>query len=945
MTPHEFIAKWQRANLSERSACQQHFLDLCEVLDQPKPAAADPDGAWYTFERGVHKTTGERGWADVWMRGRFGWEYKGKRKDLAAAYRQLLLYREDLENPPLLVVCDLDRFEIHTNFTGTPKHVHQFDLAGLAEPDNLDVLRKLFTNPESLRPGLTTESVTSQAAERFGQLADGMRVRGVEAPAAAHFLMKLIFCMFGEDIGLLPEKVFGRVLETSKRNPAELCRRLHALFEAMSSGGYFGADKILHFDGGLFADADVVELRPGEIEELIRINDRDWGNVEPSIFGTLFERTLDPAKRSQIGAHYTSRADILTLLEPVVMTPLRREWEEVRTACDAHWEKASGKKLARKTRDRHVKQMERKLLDFVGRLADVKILDPACGSGNFLYVAINLLLDLEKQVIAYGAARGVSMMPQVRPTQLHGIEINPYAQQLAQVVIWIGYLQWMHHNGFPTPTDPVLEPIETIHRKDAILDLTDPEHPKEPEWPEADFIVGNPPFLGGSKIWEELGREYQHELWKLYDGRLPGFSDICCYWFEKSRAEIAQGRCKRAGLLATQGIRGGANREVIKRIKETGDIFFAISDRDWILDGANVHISIVGFDNGEENERLLDNGTVTSINANLSSVADITKAKSLHENLKLAFIGTKKAGQFNIPEQVAREWLALPNPNGKPNSDVLRPWINGSVIVKRPESQWIIDSGVNTSEEVFALYEMPFKHVHDMVKPDRDKNKRRVRREKWWLHAETCPAMRVALAPLVRYVATPRIAKHRIFVRVEDIALCDDGVFVFASSDDYFFGILHSRLQEIWALKLGTRLETRPRYTATTCFETFPFPEPTEDQKSAISAAAKELDGLRTNWLNPAEWTREEVLEFPGSADGPWGGILIRRPCSRRIVRRASKPVEKRRNRRSTGLEARRTARVTGLEARRTKRGSARSATPARSPATPSAPRSSRNAR
>jgi hypothetical protein len=176
MSPHDFIHKWQRASLSERSAYQQHFLDLCELLGQPKPAAADPEGAWYTFERGVHKTDGGNGWADVWMRGHFGWEYKGKHKDLAAAYRQLNLYREALENPPLLVVCDLDRFEIHTNFTGTVKRLYQFNLAGLAEPANLDVLRSVFTAPESLRPGQTTEGVTRQAAELVGQIADGMRV-------------------------------------------------------------------------------------------------------------------------------------------------------------------------------------------------------------------------------------------------------------------------------------------------------------------------------------------------------------------------------------------------------------------------------------------------------------------------------------------------------------------------------------------------------------------------------------------------------------------------------------------------------------------------------------------------------------------------------------------------------------------------------------------------
>jgi len=293
MTPQQFIAKWQRVTLSERSACQQHFLDLCDVLDQPKPAAADPEGSWYTFEKGVTKTGGGQGWADVWMKDHFGWEYKGKHKDLVAAYAQLQLYREALENPPLLVVCDMDRFEVHTNFTGTMKRTHAFSLAELAQPENLEVLRKTFTDPAALKPGLTTESITRQAAEAFGMLADGLRMRKIPPQDAAHFLMKLMFCMFAEDTGLLQNKLFSRVLENGRDEPKELKELLRGLFAAMTKGGLFGADKILHFNGGLFADADVIELTQSEIAALLRVNQYDWASVEPSIFGTLFERTLD----------------------------------------------------------------------------------------------------------------------------------------------------------------------------------------------------------------------------------------------------------------------------------------------------------------------------------------------------------------------------------------------------------------------------------------------------------------------------------------------------------------------------------------------------------------------------------------------------------------------------------------------------------------------------
>lgn len=875
MTPQEFIAKWKKTRLSERSAAQQHFLDLCELLDQPKPAAADPEGGWYTFERGVSKTGGGKGWADVWMRERFGWEYKGKHKDLVAAYDQLLRYREDLENPPLLVVCDLDRFEIHTNFTNTVKQVHQFALDQLGEPVNLDVLRKVFTNPEALKPRKTTADVTQEIAGRFAALADGLRSRNVPSDRAAHFLMKLMFCMFADDIGLLPEKLFKKVLEGCRNDPQILARRLRGLFQAMSTGGEFGADAIPYFDGGLFADADVEELTRDEIEEVVRANACDWSNVEPSIFGTLFERSLDPAKRSQIGAHYTSKEDILTLLEPVLMTPLRREWEQVKSACEEQW-----KKLQKANRDKNSRAargyrqaFEKMLRGFGHRLEEVKILDPACGSGNFLYVAINLLLDLEKEVIRYGSNHDFNWIPQVRPNQLAGIEINPYAQQLAQVVIWIGYLQWMHHNGFKAPSDPVLEPIENIRLMDAILDLSDPGNTGEPDWPEVEFIIGNPPFLGTKKLRSELGDDYVERLFKLYGDRLPNFSDLCCYWFEKARYQIETGKSKRAGLLATQGIRGGLNREVLKRIKASGDIFFAESDRDWVLDGANVHVSMIGFDDGTDSKRILNLMPVNTINSNLTAMADITQAKPLKANRGVGFIADVKAGKFDIPYEEACSLLCAPNPNGKPNSDVLRPWANGLDVVQRLRNVWIVDFGSELSLEQSSGYELPFRIVKERVKPARDGVKRKRYRELWWLHAEPCAEMRNRLEPFERFLVTTTVSKHRIFVWMLPATLPDHQLVAFARSDDYFFGVLHSRSHEVWARSQGTQVREREsgfRYTPTTCFETFPLPLSTPEQQAVIAATAKELDTMRSNWLNPPEWTRQEVLEFPGLVTGPW---------------------------------------------------------------------------
>jgi type II restriction/modification system DNA methylase subunit YeeA len=883
MTPQQFIAKWQRVTLAERSACQQHFLDLCELLDQPKPAEADPEGAWYTFEKGVQTTEGGKGWADVWMRDHFGWEYKGKHKDLKAAYKQLLLYREALENPPLLIVCDMDRFEVHTNFTGTAKQIHAFDLAGLATPANFDVLRRVFTEPLSLKPGITSEAITVEAAKRFANLADGMRDKGIEPLRAAHFLMKLMFCMFGENTKLLPSGLFHKLLETAKANFAMLPRLLQNLFDAMAHGGTFGSDVIAWFNGGLFADNDVIPLTQAEINTVANIANYDWASVEPSIFGTLFERTLDPGKRSQIGAHYTSRQDIETLLAPVLLAPLRREWEEVRRRCEEElWPKVvktsrtrTGSASAKDSRQR--KAFDRALLDFVERLAHVTVLDPACGSGNFLYVAIHMLLDLEKEVIAYAATRGLSLVPQVSPSQLHGLEINPYAQQLAQVVIWIGYLQWMHHNGFKMPSHPVLAPIESIRCMDAILDLSDPEHPKEPEWPEAEFIVGNPPFLGGGIIRRQLGDHHVKNLFALYDGRIPNFSDLCCYWFEKARAQIVAGKCKRAGLLATQGVRGGANREVINRIKESGSIFFAISDRDWVLDGANVHVSMVGFDAGSEQGRCLDGKLVTTINANLTATTDVTIARPLKHDLGVCFMGPSPKAPFDITDQMARSMLTNgANVHGRPDSDVIRRVQSGVDLTARDRLFWTLDFGL-MAEVNASKYEAPFEYVVREVKPIRTGRKSQTNKN-WWQYERPRVELRASLTGLPRFIATPEVAKHRVFVWRTPEFLCNQQTLVFARDDDFFFGVVHSRLHEVWARSQGTQLREREsgfRYTPTSCFETFPFPQPSTEQSAVIAIAALELDKLRTAWLNPPEWTKTEVLEFPGSVDGPWARYVV----------------------------------------------------------------------
>lgn len=870
MTPQQFVEKWKRAELKERSAVQTHFNDLCALLEQTPPSDADPSGTWFTFEAGADKTGGGKGFADVWKKNYFAWEYKGKHGDLDKAYQQLLQYRESLNNPPLLVVSDIDRIIIHTNFTNTVKRVIALTLDDLLTPQGRAQLRDVFENPKAFQAAQTTEQVTQHAASEFGRVAQRLRQYGLDPQHTAHFLIRILFCLFAEDVGLLPNKIFSALVRQTRSRTGELTGLLQELFSKMATGGWFGVERIRHFNGGLFDDNTAYDLDSESLDILGRVSELDWSAIEPSIFGTLFERSLDPAKRSQIGAHYTSKEDILLIVEPVLMQPLRRRWAEVEREARA----LAGERDAlrgpgaavRAKRTRLDKQLQTLLMGFRAEVARARVLDPAAGSGNFLYVALRLLLDLEKQVMTLmGELKLTPAFPTVHPAQLYAIEINPYAFELAQTTIWIGYIQWFHENGYGFPPEPILKPLHNFKNMDAILAFDEVGNPIEPEWEKTDVIVGNPPFLGGNRVRQELGNDYVDALFALYKDRVPAFADLVCYWFEKARAMIAEGKAKRAGLLATQAIRGGVNRKVLERIKQTGDIFWAQSDRDWILDGAAVRVSMVGFHNGKDTERWLDGKPVSAINTNLTTALDLTKAQHLLENEKVCFIGTKKAGAFDLDVSVAREMLRAPkNSNGSSNSDVVVRWLSGKMIVGREPVKWIINFG-EMNHEAAALYEQPFEYIKRFVYAERQQNNEERARVKWWQHRRPAIEMQTALKNLKRYIATPRVSKYRIFVWVPSTTLPDDGIYVFARDDDYFFGVLHSRVHELWALRMGTALTDRPRYTPTTTFETFPFPFPpgTEAQDDprvvAIADAARELVRLRDNWLNPPDLSGAEL--------------------------------------------------------------------------------------
>ena len=845
MTPQEFIAKWRRSRGQESAGAQEWFIDLCRVVEHPTPAELDPRQEWYTFERAVRESSGRRGRADVYKRSYFAWEFKGLHRDLDEAYRQLQRYREALNNPPVLVVSDFRTIRVHTNFTNKVPIVHTILLDDLGEPEQLGILRSVFHNPDALEPEISPDDVTKATADIFARIAASMRERGVDSLDVARFLNRLVFCFFAQDVGLLPGQMITELCENFHDNPAEFDQGLQELFRRMNDGGRFGVQTIRQFNGDLFTDPDTVLMTTGELEGLAEATERNWAHIEPSIFGTLFERVVDPNKQGLVGAQYTSEADIRSVIDPVIIKPLQAEWSEVER-------KVGGLTLLEGQQDEA--QARRLLQEFQSRLSSLKVLDPACGSGNFLYVALRQLHDLEKAVLTQAADLNLrGFLPEVSPEQCYGIEIDPYASDLARTSLWIGHLQWLIENGHQYNREPVLGSLNTIECRDAIIDIREPEQPAEPEWPAVDYIVGNPPFLGHFPFREQLGDEYVNAVYDLYGDRIPNSSDLCCYWFEKTRAHIEDGKARRAGLLGTQAIRFQSNRPVLARIKETGDIFSAVSDQDWVLDGASVHISIVCFDDGSQTTRILDGERVNNINADLTGGADLTQAKTLAENRNLSFQGIGKVGDFDIPESVAIEMMAQPNPHGKPNSDVIKRWLNGVDITQRPRDVWIIDFGVDMPEARAALYEAPFEYVKEKVMPERVNNRMSWRAEHWWLHGYPAELMRCALSSLPRYIATSLTAKHRIFAWEPQNTLPSNSVIAFAREDDYFFGVLHSRIHGLWATAMGTQLEDRPRYTPTTCFETFPFPTPTDEQRAAIAAAAAELNGLRENWLNPVD--------------------------------------------------------------------------------------------
>ena len=617
-----------------------------------RPPKATPRVTAIALSAVPGRTPGD-GWADVWKRHHFAWEYKGKHADLDAAFNQLRQYALALENPPLLIVSDMARFRIRTNWTNSVSETHEFNLDDLFDAATRDKLKWVMSHPERLQPGETRQTLTERAAATFATLAQSLRERGHEPQAVAHFVNRLVFCMFAEDVGLLPDNMFTRMLDHARRQPDDFAALARDLFGAMATGGRIGFETVAWFNGGLFDDDAALPLTKAEIETTLKASALDWSEIDPSILGTLFERGLDPDKRSQLGAHYTDRDKIMQIIEPVVIRPWLTEWETAKARIASSLEgESDARSTAAQTRRR--RKAERLLRDFLKRLRAFTVLDPACGSGNFLYLALQALKDLEHRAQLEAEALGLPRsFPETGPANVRGIEINPYAAELARVSVWIGEIQWMRRNGFTGSRDPILKPLDTIECRDAVLS---PEG-EEPEWPPADVVIGNPPFLGGKLLVTTLGEGYVSRLFKAYERRVPAEADLVCYWFLKSGEHVEAGKAIRIGLVSTNSIRGGANRRALQAATRNCLIFEAWSDEPWVVDGAAVRVSMVCFSRSYDEsmpERRLNGRPVEDIYADLTARRDgvgidATRARGLFRNEGVAFMGDTKGGPFDVP--------------------------------------------------------------------------------------------------------------------------------------------------------------------------------------------------------------------------------------------------------------------------------------------------------
>ncbi|RNI24030.1 class I SAM-dependent DNA methyltransferase [Rufibacter latericius] len=953
-TTEQFISRWKASGASERANNQLFLTELCELLgvEKPRPASDKVHEATYTFERPVVFDDGEgrtsTNFIDLYKKDCFVLEAKqgsdkaivteaellglGKVKtktgtatrdtrtwerEMKKAKEQALRYARSLPAsegwPPFLAVVDVGYcIDLYADFARQGKTYvpfpdpisYRITLEELHRPEVQERLRLLFTEPLELDPSRRAARVTRQLAERLAKLASSLEGAGHTPEQVAGFLMRCLFTMFAEDVQLLPDQSFTKLLQDYRHNLQHFPDALWALWQSMDRGGFDPALRttIPQFNGYLFKNPEALPVTEAQLELLIQAAEAGWADVEPAIFGTLLERALQPRERHKLGAHYTPRAYVERLVMPTVIEPLREEWEAARTA-SAILEDAGDEAGARK-----------EIENFHRRLCSVRVLDPACGSGNFLYVTLEHLKRLEGEVTEYLAHfPGQQTLDMtggytVTPAQLLGLEVNPRAAAIADVVLWIGYLQWHFraHGHAQRLSNPILREYGNIKQQDAVLSYSErvprldhqgqpvtrwdghstklhpvtgqdvPDetartvvydflNPQPASWPEADFIVGNPPFIGDKAMRGALGDGYVDALRKAYKTIVPESADFVMFWWHKAAEVVRKTRAERFGFITTNSLKQTFNRRIIQEHLEASNglsIVYAIPDHPWVdsVDGAAVRIAMTVAEIGplvgrlskvideqdSDNEKLISfNESIGKIHADLSIGAEITSAESLKSNQSISSFGMMLAGSgFIVTEEEAKSLGLGINPE---LTDRIRPYRNGKDLTSTPRGVFLIDMFPLTVEEVRIKFPEVYQHLYTKVKPDRDLNNRKSLKEKWWLFGECRQGLRASLNKLNQYISTPETAKHRFFV-AQDISILPDHKLVnIALSDFYNLGVLSSKIHVLWAMSAGGRLGVGNDsvYNSTRCFQTFPFPAATEVQKEQIRSLAEQLDAHR----------------------------------------------------------------------------------------------------
>jgi len=933
---------WGKPGGQEKSNFASFIPDLCEVLgvERPKQSEKDKLGS-YEYEASVpggsFRSTKGTGAIDLYKRGHFIMEAKqsylkveqvpldlsegdrptrapsGARYDtlMRDAWLQARNYARNLPSSepvaPFLIVCDVGRaFELYVDPAGNgrdyeffpDRQSYRIELTDLASDKEvartgktaLELLHAIWTNPKSVDPRFQSAAVTKQVATNLAEvsryLEEGIRNRrlspaehALEVEESSLFLMRVLFCMFAEDIELLPPRSFQEFLKEAEGNEGYFANGLRDLFEKMNNanpGNRFSMalrTEVRYFNGGLFENSRTYNLGSFLIHNLYEAARQNWRRVEPSIFGTLLEQALSGEDRAKLGAHYTPRPYVVTLVRATIMDVLEPEWEAIESL----------------PADEVLVAAEQ----FHDRLKSLRILDPACGTGNFLYVAMELLQSLESKVIERIQTLGGDAEPQIGPHQFFGLELNPRAAKIAELVLWIGWLRNRLKDDPDAVPEPVLQRGANINfgfhgGYDAVLrhkptGEPDIDNPTIPDWPEADFIVGNPPFIGAKYIREQLGDTYAEALWAA-NPRVPKSADFVMQWWDRAAHTLIAPNSPliRFGFVTTNSITQTFSRRVIEGYLKDGQLslLLAVPDHPWTKaskDAAAVRIAMTVGVHGEAEGRLVEvvreTGLTTDdpvletreatgrINPDLSLGSDAGDVHPLLASAGLGYRGMQLIGSGFIVTPTEAEVLGLGKREGLEAH--IRPYRNGRDLLQRSRNVMVVDLFGLDEKDVRQRFPEVYQHLLQTVwdyeikdektgevrREGRKHNARENYRKLWWVHGEPRKDLRPALIGLSRYIATPVTAKHRVFEFLSNDIIPDDALIVIASESHDTLGVLSSSQHLQWASRVGGSLEDRQRYNKAICFDSFPFPDPTPDQRAAIAELAEELDATRKEAL------------------------------------------------------------------------------------------------